>query len=68
MMILIRQIITLKRERDAYKKQLVYILKHWKSQDLTYEDCQNVVATFVKYNEENKFISNRNSSSLISNV
>ena len=63
-MILIKQIIGLKRERDDYKKQLVYILKHLSTRNLTYDDCQDVLATIVKYNEKNKLGSNRQSSNL----
>lgn len=64
MMILIKQIIGLKRERDDYKKQLVYILKHLGARDLTYDDCQDLLATIVKYNEKSKISSNRQSSNL----
>jgi hypothetical protein len=61
MMILVRQILALKKERDAYKNQLLFILKHLKTKDLTYEDCQNAVSTMVRYNEKRDYNSTQRS-------
>jgi hypothetical protein len=41
--------VNLRRERNAYRKQLLFILRQWGSGNLSYDDCQDALSTIIKF-------------------